>query len=534
MRGRFWIVVASLVVLVGAGVSSPAQAAFPGQNGKIAFVGGCAGVCLANPDGSGEISVGPAGTVAPAWSPDGSKLAVSNYDLEAAVAVMNADGTGFTVIASTIWYFDGAPTWSPDGTRLAFIRDTSGDDPAIWTINADGTGASELFNPAANSPGSPAWSPDGGKIAFSMQGDIWTVNQDGTGATQVTDAPGPPGSGDFEPNWSPDGTKIAFRSSKDGNPEIHTVDADGSNPQRLTVTNHAERDPAWSPDGTRIVFQRTQVTSPCGPCPTDIWAMDSDGSDATNLTNDTAEESTPDWQPIPINNYARPKGATPSRFALVPAYRECVSPNRTHGPPLAYPSCGYSGPGNPRPPVPASPNVTVGTPDNINGDSAPANFIGTVNLGTIVGNPGTSADEADVRVAVHATDLRCPSPPSGPTCGPPNLHPGYDYTGDLQGAIRFQITDKNNMPHPGGPGAATVQEFPILFTIPCVATSTDDRAGGQCALTSTMDALVPGSVVEGQRAIWQIGQVQVFDGGPDADADTPDNSLFAVQGIFVP
>jgi hypothetical protein len=36
------------------------------------------------------------------------------------------------------------------------------------------------------------------------------------------------------------------------------------------------------------------------------------------------------------------------------------------------------------------------------------------------------------------------------------------------------------------------------------------------------------------RAIWALDQVQVFDGGPDGVVATADNSLFAVQGIFVP
>jgi hypothetical protein len=32
-----------------------------------------------------------------------------------------------------------------------------------------------------------------------------------------------------------------------------------------------------------------------------------------------------------------------------------------------------------------------------------------------------------------------------------------------------------------------------------------------------------------------MDQVKVYDGGPDEDADTSaDNSLFAVQGVFVP
>ena len=42
---------------------------------------------------------------------------------------------------------------------------------------------------------------------------------------------------------------------------------------------------------------------------------------------------------VNTRGYARPKGATPLRASLVPAYTTCASPNRTHGPPLVYPSC---------------------------------------------------------------------------------------------------------------------------------------------------------------------------------------------------
>ena len=51
----------------------------------------------------------------------------------------------------------------------------------------------------------------------------------------------------------------------------------------------------------------------------------------------------------------RPQGATSLLVPLVPAFKQCATTNRTHGPPLAFPSC--------NPPVPSSNFVTVGTPD---------------------------------------------------------------------------------------------------------------------------------------------------------------------------
>ncbi len=43
-----------------------------------------------------------------------------------------------------------------------------------------------------------------------------------------------------------------------------------------------------------------------------------------------------------------------------------------------------------------------------------------------------------------------------------------------------------------------------------------------------------GSVQTGSRAIWELNQVQVIDGGPDGLASTAGNGVFAVPGVLVP
>ena len=85
------------------------------------------------------------------------------------------------------------------------------------------------------------------------------------------------------------------------------------------------------------------------------------------------------------DSYARPQGATPSRFSLVVAYPPCDTPDRVHGPPLEYASCAD--------PEPESRHLTTGTPD-ANGQGA--NLVGKVRLAVRPGDPGTPADEADV------------------------------------------------------------------------------------------------------------------------------------------
>ena len=82
--------------------------------------------------------------------------------------------------------------------------------------------------------------------------------------------------------------------------------------------------------------------------------------------------------------------------------------------------------------------------------------------------------------------------------------------------------------------SATTQEIPLDLTAACTPVA-DPNEGSACVSSTSVDALMPGAVPEGRRAIWQLGAVQVYDGGPDGDADTPaGDTLFATQGVFIP
>jgi hypothetical protein len=147
--------------------------------------------------------------------------------------------------------------------------------------------------------------------------------------------------------------------------------------------------------------------------------------------------------------------------------------------------------------------------------------VSAIKLKTLPGAPPNPPDEADVKLEANITDVYTQGALA-------------EYSGELRAQTTLRITDKLNTPHPGGPGAGTVSDISFGFTIPCAATS-DPDTGSACTLDTTADALYPGAIVEGRRAIWQLGQVEVYDGGADSDADTAaDNTLFMRQGIFVP
>ena len=160
---------------------NPANAAFPGANGKIVFV--------STRDGNDEIySMTPAGA---------SQTRLTN---NAAI--------------------DTLPAWSPDGTRIAFNSTRDSIPPfivsdEIYVMNADGTNQTRLTNNGAGNL-APAWSPDGSRIAFQSNRDgnneIYVMNADGTNPVNLTNN----AATDVQPTWSPDGSRIAFVSFRDG------------------------------------------------------------------------------------------------------------------------------------------------------------------------------------------------------------------------------------------------------------------------------------------------------------------------------
>jgi len=479
-------------------LAAAAQAAFPGANGRIAFSSDRSGtqdIWSINPDGSDPVQLtsDPGIETTPAWSPDGLRIA---YSRDSEIWVMNADGSNKVRLTSKPPDAN-SPAWSPDGTRIAF---TSSEVIGavrrfdVSVMDADGTNVTTLVG-GPEDDHTPAWAPHGGRVAFSTEryGQTWVmlVDPDGTHVNTFGGARG----GLDDPEWSPDAQWIAADNGAKIL-KINTVDRS----QRVILSPPADTasdfGAAWSPDGTRIAFESNRDPG----TDFEIWTMTSDGSDLVQLTSNTTSDFHPAWQPIPINAYPRPKGANLTRVSLTPAYEACTAPNRSHGPPLAFASCA--------PPAQRSGDLTVGTPD---ANGKPAKSLAYLLVDVQPGVTSTPEDEADVKLRGEVTDVRLSAGLS-------------DYGGALEARVGLTITDKDNTPSPGGPGAATTVEIPYSFTVPCADTA-DTTVGSTCAIDTTVDALVPGTAKEGDRAVWQLGTVEVRDAA---------GATFLTQGVFVP
>jgi hypothetical protein len=460
-----------------------ANGAFPGANGKIAFDQdeGCfdesANVYVIDPAGGSASSLPPTAEkrLQPAWSPDGALLV---YYEDGGISTSKPDGSEHHAIASP--GFDEQPAWSPDGLRIALASFRADSFEQIWTMNADGSDSIQLTSGASQNT-EPAWSPDGSRIAFTSTRDgdpeIFVMDADGSDQTQITANLVT----DEAPNWSPDGSRIAFERAA----EIWTMNPDGSAAVQLTSNSVPDLMPAWSPDGTRITFARGGATA--------IWTMDAAGGSQTPLTfqGDSCDEY-PDWQPLPAVGYPRPRGASPMYLSLIPAFARCTAPNRTHGAPLSFGSCA--------PPAPAPSSATVGQ-----------RSIGFAILSARSGNPATTEDEADVRLRVSVSDVRA----TGSLA---------DYGSAVEAHPTLRITDRDNTPHPGGPGAGTVVDVGLRFNVPCAPTA-DATVGSSCAVTTTADTLVPNTVKEGRRSVWELSSFDLNDG---------DEGVLERPGVFVP
>jgi WD40 repeat protein len=144
-----------------------------------------------------------------------------------------------------------------------------------------------------SAPAQAAFPGSNGTIAFDSNRDgnleIYSMNADGTNPTNLTNNT----AADIRPAFSPDGSKIAFQSGRDGNDyEIYSMNADGTNPTRLTNNPAFDAAPAFSPDGSKLAFQSHRDGNP------EIYSMNADGTSPTRLTNNPANEEAPDWQAL--------------------------------------------------------------------------------------------------------------------------------------------------------------------------------------------------------------------------------------------
>jgi WD40 repeat protein len=314
---------AGLLLIAGAAIAlalpAPADAAFPGDNGLIAFKwfelsedelalnpstvkhsidvarpGGQARRTLrACVEVGGEPDTGDCSIeyFSPAWAPGGKRLA---FDAGARLGVMRSDGTGFRLLPQ-VTANDGEPAWSPDGRRLVL----SGPPPGGGRrdLHVLDLASGEPYRLTSEGGRSPAWSSRN-RIAFTSGG---SASRPGTGAVYVIR----PGGGGLrllvrrasDPSWSPRATRLMVVRPRRRLTSLWVVRTDGSGLRRMSTpgADNPEQ-PCWSPDGRQIAytgFGGTLVAQRLRDGRIREVARGGSGAEYSLAA------SAPDWQPLP-------------------------------------------------------------------------------------------------------------------------------------------------------------------------------------------------------------------------------------------
>jgi TolB protein len=208
--------------------------------------------------------------------------------------------------------------FSYDGLRLIFMstREPHACDQ-IFTMNADGSDV-RLVSTGRGRTTCGYFYPGGTHILYSStheageacpprpdysHGYVWAVyssyqmyyaTDDGKILKPLSTGPGY----NAEATLSADGKKIVFTSSRDGDLDIYTMNADGAGARRLTNTLGYDGGPFFSPDGHWIVYRAHHPSSEeekarykallaqdlVEPSEMDLWVMRADGSRQRQIT----------------------------------------------------------------------------------------------------------------------------------------------------------------------------------------------------------------------------------------------------------
>jgi TolB protein len=260
--------------------ATPAQAAFPGLPGPIAY----SHFTISEvEDTGGLLSYGPRkkelhrltdspGDHSPSYSPNGRLVVFSgNRDPGGTqgshIYLMKEDGSGITQLTSGEFY-DSNPAFSANGKLVVFDRGgLQSRSTQIFSASVDGSGLRQITDDAG-SDSDPTFTPDGKRIVFVSnrkssgrrdRSNIFSMRPDGSRIRVLIGGP----RNELDPDVSPNGRKIAFSSNRDHGPNLFVARMSGKHVRALT---HSRRDcfgsvcyssPSWSPDGKRIAFLST-------------------------------------------------------------------------------------------------------------------------------------------------------------------------------------------------------------------------------------------------------------------------------------
>jgi serine/threonine protein kinase len=243
---------------------------------------------LANADGTDErhlITVDEPAWLSgsgPAWSPDGTMLAIGYGSDDMVPAVISIADGKLKPLTSRRWDYVGRMAWFSDGRGLVFTaREQVLGALQVWQQSYPQAEIRRVTNDLSSYGFySLALTADSNALV-SVQGDpgsnIWIAPEGDAGRARAATASKNVEEGHYNLAWTPDG-RVVFDSNENVKASIWIVGADGSNPKMLTDGSADDFAPEVSPDGRFIIFNSGRMVNP------QAFRMSIDGGEVQQLT----------------------------------------------------------------------------------------------------------------------------------------------------------------------------------------------------------------------------------------------------------
>ena len=191
--------------------------------------------------------------MSPAWSADGQWLAYVSFENKRSAIFVQRIRTGERSKVSARAGINGAPAWSPDGRKLALTLGGGGGNLDIYVLDLSTQALTKITDdPSIDTE--PAWSKDGTSLYFTSDRaggpQIYQVAaRQGERPKRITFT----GSYNARPRLSPDGTQLAMVTLDQGNYRVAVQDLASGN-LRVLSKGRLDESPSFAPNGAVLIY----------------------------------------------------------------------------------------------------------------------------------------------------------------------------------------------------------------------------------------------------------------------------------------
>jgi TolB protein len=229
--------------------------------------------------------------MSPAWSADGKWLAYVSFERRVSSVYVQEVSTGKRSMVSARAGINGAPAWSPDGRKLALTLSGNNGNLDIYLLDL---GTQQLTR-LTDDPGidtEASFTPDGTAIYFtSDRSGNPQVYRQGLGGNERPRRITFTGSYNARPRVSPDGKQLALLTLDDGAYRIGIQDL-ATNTLQVLSKGRQDESPSYAPNGAMVILagrERGQGV---------LQTVSIDGQTSFRLNADAGEVREPVWGPF--------------------------------------------------------------------------------------------------------------------------------------------------------------------------------------------------------------------------------------------